>query len=132
MGRLLLRWILMAATVIIVGYVETAVGLNFRTDVQTGGSVAQVFIGVAILALVNASLGKVVKFLTIPLNCLTLGLFSIIVNAAMLMWVAGMNIGFHLTGEGMPRFLSALIASLLISAVNGALGGIFLPDEDKK
>lgn len=122
----------MAATVIIVGYVETAVGLNFRTDVQTGGSVAQVFIGVAILALVNATLGKVVKFLTIPLNCLTLGLFSIIVNAAMLMWVAGMNIGFHLTGEGMARFLSALIASLLISAVNGALGGIFLPDEDKK
>jgi putative membrane protein len=132
MGRLLLRWILMAATVIIVGYVETAVGLNFRTDVQTGGSVVQVFIGVAILALVNATLGRVVKFLTIPLNCLTLGLFSIVVNAIMLMWVASLNIGFHLAGKGMSTFVSALIASILISTVNGALGGIFLPDEDKK
>ena len=45
-------------------------------------------LGVAILALLNATLGKILKLLTLPLNCLTLGLFSLVINAIIFMIVA--------------------------------------------
>ena len=131
MGRLLLRWVLMAVAVVLVGYIEAAVGLTFRTDVQDGGSPWPLFAGVALLAFVNATLGKLLKILTIPLNCLTLGVFSLVINALMLMLVASQSLGFDLGGDGTARFISAFVASLLISAINGVLGGIILKDKDE-
>lgn len=88
----------------------------------------QVFIGAAVLALVNGTLGKILKFMTIPFNCLTLGLVSLVINALMLMIVGALGFGFKVDG-----FLAAFFGSILISALNGVLGGLLLPDgKDKK
>jgi putative membrane protein len=85
---------------------------------------------VAILAFVNATFGRIVKFLTLPLNCLTLGLFSLVVNAIMLMLVASLDIGFTIAGTPMGKFITAFVGSVVISLVNGLLEQ-FVPDKDE-
>lgn len=129
MGRLLIRWIILTISVVIVASIEKQLGLGLRTELDAGGSVPELFVGVAILALLNATLGKIIKFLTLPLSCLTLGVFSLVVNAGILMLVASTQIGFVLKGDAVERFFSAFIGAILISVVNGMLG-LFLPDKD--
>lgn len=128
MKKLLLRWILLAFSVVIASMLTQALGLGFKADAHDAASFIKLLIGVAFLSLLNATLGPVLKFMTLPLRCLTLGLFSLVVNAIIL-WIAGtFNLGFSITQGGLAGFLAAFTASLLISAINGALG-IFIPDD---
>lgn len=127
MKRLLLKWVLFAVALIVAAKVTGMFLPGFDVlPIEGFGDAMNLLLGAAVLALINATLGRVVKFLTIPLNCLTLGLFSLVVNAAML-WLAGsLKIGFVVDG-----FLAALVGSLVLSVVYGLLG-ILIPDEDKK
>jgi putative membrane protein len=127
MKRLLLKWVLFAVALVVAAKVTGMFMAGFDViEIKSFGDAMTLLLGAAVLALINATLGKVVKFLTIPLNCLTLGLFSLVVNAAML-WLAGsLKIGFVVDG-----FLAALVGSLVLSVVYGLLG-ILIPDEDKK
>lgn len=126
MTRLLLRWILLAASVLIASLVSHALHLGFVADTSAVGF-AKILVGVVVLGFLNATLGRILKILTLPLSCLTLGLFSLVVNAAVLMVAASLNLGFHIEGTGFEAFLAALVASVLISLINGVLG-VFLPD----
>ncbi|HEY3779639.1 MAG TPA: phage holin family protein [Fimbriimonadaceae bacterium] len=130
MGRLLLRWILLALSVVVASFVTKALGLEFIVKLATAGDFLRLLIGVAILSLVNATLGRLLKLLTLPLNCLTLGLFSLVVNAVILMLVASLEIGFTIQGSATGKFLTGFVGSLLISVVNGVLG-TFVPDKDE-
>ena len=68
-------------------------------------------IGAAILlGLVNAVVRPVLVVLTLPFTILTLGLFLLVINAAMLGLVAAMFAGFTI-----ESFWSAILASLIIS-----------------
>lgn len=129
MGRLLLRWILLAVSVVVASLITQALGLGFKTQVTSAGDFIVLLIGVAILALLNATLGKILKLVTLPLNCLTLGLFSVVINALMLMLAASFGFGYTLEGSGGAKFVAALVASILIAVINGVLG-TFLPDKD--
>lgn len=131
MGKLLLRWIILAVSVWAAAKACEAFGLKFVLDVATSNDTIRFFIGVAILALLNATLGRILKFLTFPLNCLTLGLFSLVINAGMLMVAANLGWGFHLEGETGERFFAAFVGSLLISFINGILGTFLADDKDK-
>ena len=128
MQKLLLRWILLAFSVVVASYVSQALGLNFKVDVSSAASAGKLFVGVAVLALLNATVGKFLKFITLPLSCITLGLFSLVINAVVLLVAANFGLGFKVTGTGTESFLAAFVASLLISFVNGVLG-VFLPDD---
>jgi len=130
MGRLLLRWLILAVSVVVASKVTSLLGLKFLVDLNTTADFIKLLLGVAILAFVNATFGRIVKFLTLPLNCLTLGLFSLVVNAAMLMLVASLDIGFTIAGTSMGKFETAFVGSLLISVVNGLLGAV-VPDKDE-
>ena len=67
-----------------------------------------------VLALVNAIIRPLILIVTLPLNFLTLGLFTFVVNALMLYIVANViGPGFHLQG-----LWQAIIAALLISIVS--------------
>ena len=128
MRKLLLRWVLLAFSVVVASYVTQALGLKFRVDVSSFASVVALFAGVAVLSLLNATLGRLLKFMTLPLSCLTLGLFALVVNAAVLWFAASFKLGFTIDAEGTAAFFAALVASLLISFVSGALG-VFVPDD---
>jgi len=129
MGRLLLRWILLALSVVVASAITQLFGLGFKTELHHAPDFFLLLIGVALLAIINATLGRLLKLLTLPLNCLTLGLFSLVVNACMLLLVASLNFGFTITGAPLSRFFAAFVGSLLISFINGVLG-TFLPDKE--
>lgn len=81
-----------------------------------------------IFGLVNAIVKPIVKLLGCAFIVLTLGLFLIVINAAMLLltsWIAGLlDIPFHVDG-----FVPALIGSIIISVVTWLLG-LVIPDND--
>ena len=71
-----------------------------------------------VLALLNTFLKPLLILLTIPATVLTLGLFLLVINAAMLMIADQIVDGFM-----MDSFWSAVLLSIFISLVNGFLGG---------
>ena len=132
MGNLLLRWLILVLSVIAASYFTRVLGLNFVVTAEGVSGFLQLMIGVAVLALLNATLGTVLKLLTLPLTCLTLGLFSLVINAAILMWSASFGLGYQIgEDDGSRKFMAAFVASLLISAVNAILGSILIKDEDR-
>lgn len=82
------------------------------------------FLGVAlILVVVNAIVKPLVKVVTIPVRILTLGLFSLIINWAMLAlasWLSGKLDWATLEVGG---FWKTLLAALIISVITMILGG---------
>jgi putative membrane protein len=67
-----------------------------------------------VLGLLNAFVAPIVKILTFPITLLTLGLFSIVVNAAFFMLAASLSGG----NVKVTDFLSAMIAALIVSVVS--------------
>jgi len=128
MTKLILRWVLLAFSVYAASLVSQALNLGFRVDAQDASGVMKLLVGVLVLSLLNATLGRILKLLTLPLSCITLGLFSLVVNAIVLWVAASLNLGFKITDTGIKAFLAAFVASLLISFINGVLG-VFLPDD---
>jgi putative membrane protein len=79
-----------------------------------------------VLGLVNAIVKPVIKLLTLPITCLTLGLFLLVINAGMLYLVDWIVPGFATVG-----FLPTVLASLLIAVVSG-IGGKLVDRDDKQ
>ncbi len=83
-----------------------------------------------IFGLVNATLGSILRFLTCPLVLLTLGLFTVVINAALLMFSAGaagaVGVPFSVNG-----CWPAILGALVISVVSFVLT-LLLPDLDPK
>ena len=137
MKKLLLRWILLAVSVIGASAISQALGLGFKVNFRSGslsndvGQFLILLIGVAILSFLNATMGRFLKFLTLPLSCLTLGLSSLVINALVLWIAASFSFGFTITKGGLYGFIAAFVASIIISFINGVLG-IFLPDESEE
>ncbi|MFI6387552.1 phage holin family protein [Nonomuraea sp. NPDC050547] len=81
-----------------------------------------------IFGLINAIVKPIVKMLGCAVIVLTLGLFLLVINAAMLLltsWIAGqLDVPFHVDG-----FVTALIGSVIISVVSWLLS-LVIPDGD--
>lgn len=95
-------------------------------DIETVGQGLRLMAGAAALALINATLGTVLRILTLPLTCLTLGLFSLVVNAGVLMAAGSLELGFRVDG-----FVPALIGAVLLAVINSILGTV-IPDDKEK
>jgi len=65
-----------------------------------------------ILGLVNITLRPILILLTLPINLITLGLFTFVINASMLLFVAAVVKGFEVSGFT-AAFLGALVISLI-------------------
>ncbi|HYR93576.1 MAG TPA: phage holin family protein [Methylomirabilota bacterium] len=73
-----------------------------------------------VLGLVNGFVKPILLIISLPLTCATLGLFIFVINALMLMLVSLIpQLGFSV-----ENFLWALIGSILISLVSGALSKV--------
>lgn len=73
-------------------------------------------IAALVLGIVNAIIRPVLLFFTLPLNVMTLGLFTFVINALMLMLTGAMVSGFVVDG-----FFAALIGSIVLSIVSAIL-----------
>lgn len=114
--KLLLKWLLSAAALLLVAYLYSGV----QVDSFTSALIAALVIG-----LFNAVLRPVLVVLTLPVTIVTVGLFLFVVNALMFWAAAGVLDGFHVAG-----FWAALLGSLIYSVlgllIESALGGLFL------
>ena len=66
-----------------------------------------------LLAVINVTLKPILLLLTLPINILTLGLFTFIINAAIVWFLATFVAGFAFSG-----FLLALLTALLIAVAH--------------
>lgn len=105
---LLLRWLISA--VALLGITQVVPG--FRV-----ASFGTALVASLILGLVNVIVRPILLILTLPLNILTLGLFTFVINALMLLLAASLVSGFSIAG-----FWPALLAALILSIVNLLLG----------
>lgn len=129
MKRLLIRWVVLAISVVLASMVTQALNLGFEARVDSIGSFFQLLVGVAVLSFANATLGKFLKLLTLPLNCMTFGLVSLVINAVVLILVAKLELGFGFRESGwLSGLFAAIVASVLISVISAFLNG-FLSDK---
>lgn len=125
--RLFWRWILFAVALVVAAQATTWLVPGFEIQpIDTFEDGLLFLAGAAVLGFLNATLGKLLKLLTLPITCLTLGLFSLVINAAVLQLAGTLQLGFRV-----DNFAAALVGSVILSIVN-ALLGMFIPDEDEK
>ncbi|HUI68609.1 MAG TPA: phage holin family protein [Nitrospirota bacterium] len=85
-------------------------------------SIEMGILAAGILGIVNAVIRPVVLVLTLPINLLTLGLFTLVINAAMLKLVSMVVPGFVIESFA-SAFLGALIVSVVSWTLNIFVGG---------
>jgi len=103
MRGIFLRWIALTFAILLAAHLIEGIE-------ATGFWAA--FFAAAILGVLNAFFRPILFLLTLPINILTLGLFTFVINAVMLMMVSGILSGFTVRGFG-PAFWGALIISLV-------------------
>jgi putative membrane protein len=102
--KVLLHWIILTLAVLASSYAVPGIEVS---------SVVTALIVAAILAFINLIVKPIVKILTLPLNILTLGLFSLILNGLFFWFVASLIAGFSVA-----TFKAALIGALIVSILN--------------
>ena len=113
--KLLLKWLLSAASLLFVAYVYSGV------EVQ---SFTSALIAAFVIGLFNVVLRPVLVVLTLPVTIVTVGLFLFVINALMFWAAASVLDGFHVNDFG-AALLWSLIYSLLGVLIESALGGLF-------
>jgi putative membrane protein len=101
MIKLLVRWLLLAAALLLVAYLYPGV---------TVSSFGAAMIAAFVLGLLNTIVRPLLVLLTLPVTLITLGLFLFVINALMFWAAAYLINGFNVSG-----FAAALIGSLIYS-----------------
>jgi putative membrane protein len=115
--QLVIRWLVNAAALFIA--VSLLPGLHFE------GTPVQFLAVAAVFGLVNALLRPILTLLSCPLIVLTLGLFTLVLNGALLLvtsWLSDKwHLGFHVDGW-LPAILGGLIIGLVSTALTITVG----------
>lgn len=114
-----LRWIITAVAVAAAVWLVPGVEVSSATESWVGVAVFALF-----LALLNMSIKPILQFLSLPITCLTLGIFYLIVNTFMLYVASWLATGLFDTGLVIDSFGSAFVASIVISVVSAILNTI--------
>lgn len=102
--RLFFNWLISAIAIVIAAYIIPHVGID---------SFITALVVAIVLGLINAFIKPILIILTLPVNVLTLGLFTLIINAA-LVWVAQLIVpGFEIQNFGW-----AILFAVLLSLIN--------------
>lgn len=121
MRTLVLRWASIVIAVFLMGWGLPK--LNFTSEpLITYPDWVTLAIFAAALALLNTFIRPVVAMLSLPITCLTLGLFSLVINTAMFALAAWLVPSFNISG-----FLGAFIGALAVSVVGLAVNMV-VPD----
>ncbi|MBU4533692.1 MAG: phage holin family protein [Eubacteriales bacterium] len=111
MKRLVLRIVINTVALFVISLILPVVVLNGIGPALLAGTV---------LTLLNALLRPFLLLITLPVNLITLGVFTLVINAWMLMLTDLMVGGFAI-----PGFLSAFVAALLLTLINLPLSNWF-------
>jgi putative membrane protein len=106
-------------TQIILCWAASAIALYFTTQIVPGVKVAgwqAAAIAALVIGLINATIGNLLKLLTFPIGCFTLGLSRLVINGLMFMLAANLVSGFSVTG-----FWAAFFGALVMAGVGWAM-----------
>lgn len=101
--RFLIRWLINAVAL----YLTTLIVHGVQVT-SFGGAV----LAALVLGIVNAVIRPVVLLLTLPLNILTLGLFTFVVNAFML-WIVAATTHLIVLTDAVSAFVGAVVLSVI-------------------
>ena len=104
MLTMLLKWLGLGLSVLFIGWVIPGISI---------ASFATALIAAAVIALVNVFIKPILILLTLPINILTLGLFVLVINAVLFMFVAYLVPGVEVDG-----FWSAFWGALLLTILS--------------
>ncbi len=107
MNGLLIRWLILTVSILICAYLIDGIHV---------AGFFSAFVAAAFLGVLNALLRPLLVLLTLPINILTLGLFTFVINAVLLLMVSGVVTGLEIRG-----FWSALGGALIISLISWVL-----------
>ena len=121
--RLIVRLLATAVALAVAAWLVDGISVGPGTDTER----ALTLLGVAVIfGLVNAIVRPIVRLISLPLFIVTLGLFTFVVNALMLLLTAWIGDQFDLAFE-VNGFWSALLGALVVSIVTFILN-LLLPD----
>jgi putative membrane protein len=112
----LIRWLILTVAIIVASYLLEGIHIS---------GFFSAFFAAATLGILNALFRPILILLTLPINILTLGLFTFIINALMLKMASGIIPGFEVYG-----FWTAVFGSLIISVVSWLLNS-FISDRGR-
>lgn len=107
---LFFRWILFAIAIMITAWMIPGISVN--------GIMAALLVSI-ILGIINALIRPLVFAISLPINVLTLGLFTFVINALMLMLAGYISPGFTVHG-----FWNALLGSLILAIFGAGINRI--------
>lgn len=110
---ILLRWFITALAVIALPHFVSGITLAG----QNGDAILTAVVVAACLVFLHMVVKPVISLLTLPLNIVTLGLFSIVLNGAFFWFVAQIISGFNVAS-----FTAALIGALIVAILNWIVG----------
>lgn len=113
MAAALVNWLISALSILVVA--------NFVPGFKVA-SFETALIVALVLGVINAVLKPILLVLTLPVNILTLGLFTFVINAGLILLVARIVPGFIVSG-----FLPALIAALVLWFITTILHFVVFP-----
>ncbi len=113
---ILIRWIILTIAIIAASYLLEGIHIS---------GFFSAFFAAAALGILNALFRPILLILTLPINVLTLGLFTFVINALMLKMASGVIPGFEVHG-----FWTAVIGSLIISVISWLLNS-FISDRGR-
>lgn len=106
--NVIIRWILFALLIMLIAWIIPGITIT--------GFVSALIV-VVILSIVNVLIRPIVQFVSLPLNVLTLGIFSLIINALLFLLVAKFSPGFQIDGFW-SGFFGALILSIMTPLID--------------
>lgn len=108
--NIFLRWLLGAATIMLVGLLVPGIHV-------TGWWAA--LLTALVLGILNALLRPILIILTLPVTILTLGLFSLVINAGIFLLASTIVKGF-----AVDSFSAAFVGSLLLWLINWGISSV--------
>ncbi len=110
---ILLNWLLSAIGVMLVAYIVPGI--------EVSGFLTALLVAL-VLGLVNAIIRPLLVIFTLPITILSLGLWLLVVNAAMLLLVDRLIDGFSVDG-----FWVAVLGSVVLTLIGWAVNAVFKP-----
>lgn len=101
---ILVRWICFALALIFTAWLIPGIEVS---------SIWAAMLACVIIALINAFVKPVIQIITLPINILTIGIFSLVINALLFMLA-----GWITPGIEVESFLSALLGSIVFSLLS--------------
>ncbi len=117
--RFLLNWIVTSIAIAIATFIVPGIEPFGTTEAWISFAGVGLFLG-----LVNSVVKPLITMISLPLTCLTLGVFQLVVNSFMLELASWLSVNLLGTGIAIHGFFPAFMGAILISILCSILGTV--------